>query len=327
MEVAKSPLLAKDTRSRFFENYGTILILLLMMAVMSILRSEFLTVSNFTNIIRQQTPIAIMALGVTFTIVSGGIDISGGSVVAMPAVILATFARVDGAGAANLLIVPILASLLAGGAAGIVNGITISYGNVPPFIATLGMMSVARGFALIVSKGRPITGFTRAFEFLGGGSLLGLPFPIFILAFVYLVGYVILHMTKFGTYIYALGSSQTAAEVSGVNVKRTKTLIYMFSGLFTGMAAIVLASRTLSGQPGVGVGWELHAITAAIIGGASFSGGIGTVFGTLVGALIMGVLTTGMTMLQIDPAFQMVVRGAVIALAVLLDERKHRYRK
>lgn len=326
MRESIKQLLNRDNRGKFFEKYGTVLILIVMIVFMTMIRPSFFTFNNLTNIIRQQTPIAIMALGVTFTIISGGIDISGGSVIAMSAVTLAVFARVDSSGSALPLLVPIFASIISAGLAGLLNGLVISYGKVPPFIATLGMMSVARGIALIISKGRPITGFTDAFDFIGGGSIFGIHFPIYILLAVYLLGFVILHLTKFGTYVFAIGSSQVAAEVSGVNVKRNKMLIYTLSSIFTGIAAIILASRTLSGQPGVGQGWELDAITAVIIGGASFTGGIGTAFGTLIGALIMGVLINSMTILQIPPSVQMVVRGGVIVFAVLLDERKHKYK-
>jgi ribose/xylose/arabinose/galactoside ABC-type transport system permease subunit len=323
----KVRLFDKHNRNVFFEKFGTLLILLSMVLVMSILKPSFLSLQNFTNIIRQQTPIAIMALGITFTIISGGIDISGGSVIALSAVVLATFGKVSDAGIANPLIVPIITSLAVGGLAGLINGSVISFGNVPPFIVTLGMMSMARGGALIVSKGRPITGFTEAFEFIGSGSVFGIPFPMIILIISFLFAYVLLHMTKFGTYVFAIGSSQTAAEVSGIKVRLVKTSIYVLAGLFTGIAAIVLASRTLSGQPGVGQSWEMQAITCAIIGGTSFSGGKGSIIGTIIGSLIMGVLANSMTMLQIAPAVQMVVRGGVIVLAVLIDERKHRYKR
>ncbi|MCF7945114.1 MAG: ABC transporter permease [Spirochaetia bacterium] len=326
MEVSIKQLFNRENRGKFFEKYGTILILVIMIVFMTIIKPSFFTFNNLTNIIRQQTPIAIMALGVTFTIISGGIDISGGSVIAMSAVTLSVFAKVNPDGLALPLIIPILASIISAGLAGMLNGLVISYGRVPPFIATLGMMSIARGIALIISKGRPITGFTEAFDFIGGGSILGIHFPIFILILVYFIGFIILHLTKFGTYVFAIGSSQMAAEVSGINVRNIKMYIYTLSSIFTGIAAIILASRTLSGQPGVGQGWELDAITAVIIGGASFTGGIGTVFGTLIGALIMGVLINGMTILQIPPSVQMVVRGSVIVFAVLMDERKHKYK-
>lgn len=328
MRSIKDLILSKDSRAQFFEKYGTVLILLGMIVIMSFLKPEFLTHSNLINIIRQQTPIAIIALGITFAIISGGIDISAGSVVAMCAVVVALCAKVDSAGVPKYpLVITVLICLAVGGLAGTVNGLVISYGNVPPFIATLGMMSAARGVALIISDGRPVTGFSKEFDFIGGGSFLSIPVPLFILAVMFIVAYIILHKTKFGIYVYAIGSSELAAEVSGIKVKRVKTFIYTIVGLFTGVAAVVLASRTLSGQPAVGTGWELNAITAAVIGGSSLSGGIGTITGTFIGALIMGVLTNGMTMLRISPAMQMVVRGAVIVTAVLLDERKHGFRK
>ncbi len=330
MNLNNIGILSKDGRASFFEKYGTVLILLGMIVIMSFLKQEFLTFNNLTNIIRQQTPVIILALGVTLTIISGGIDVSGGSVIAMCSVIIATFAHPladpSGPGAYPLLLT-ILIGVAAGAACGTINGLAIAFGNVPPFIATLGMMSAARAIALIVSDGKPIYGFTDAFNFIGGGILLGLPMPIWILALMFLIGFVILHKTKFGVYIYAIGSNENAAKVSGVKVRSKKMLVYTLAGAFAGVAAVVLTSRILAGQPAVGSGYEMDAITGAIIGGASFSGGIGTMAGTIVGALIMGVLTNGMTMLQIDPSLQMLVKGIVIVGAVLLDERKHRHRK
>lgn len=330
MNNSKLAILTNDGRARFIEKYGTVLILLGMIVIMSFLKPEFLTFNNLTNIIRQQTPVIIISLGVTLTIISGGIDVSGGAVVAMCSVIIATFAHPlgdpSGPGVYPLLLT-ILIGVAAGAACGTLNGLSIAYGNVPPFIATLGMMSAARAVALIVSNGKPINGFTDAFNFIGGGAFLGLPMPIWILGLMFVIGFVILHKTKFGVYIYAIGSNETAAKVSGVNVKVKKMLVYTIAGAFAGVAAVVLTSRILAGQPAVGSGYEMDAITGAVIGGASFSGGIGTMAGTIVGTLIMGVLTNGMTMLQIDPALQMLVKGVVVVGAVLLDERKHRYKK
>lgn len=330
MNNKRLAIMTNDGRARFFEKYGTVLILLGMIVIMSFLKPEFLTFNNLTNIIRQQTPVIIIALGVTLTIISGGIDVSGGAVVAMCSVIIATFAHPlgdpSGPGVYPLFLT-ILIGVAAGATCGTLNGLSIAYGNVPPFIATLGMMSAARAIALIVSNGKPINGFTDAFNFIGGGRFLGLPMPIWILALMFVIGYVILHKTKFGVYIYAIGSNETAAKVSGVNVKFKKMLVYTIAGAFAGVAAVVLTSRILAGQPAVGSGYEMDAITGAVIGGASFSGGIGTMAGTIVGTLIMGVLTNGMTMLQIDPSLQMLVKGIVVVGAVLLDERKHRYQK
>jgi len=302
-----------------------------MALLMTLLKPQFLTSNNIImNIIRQQTAEAIMAVGITFTIISGGIDISGGSVIALCSVVVALFAHPvgDAAGPGQFpLIVTILAGIVVGGILGTISGLVISYGSLLPFIATLGMASAARGLALIVSGGRPVNGFTKAFDFIGGGSVLGIPILIFILAFVFVIGYILLHKTKFGTYVYAIGGNEVAAIVSGVKVKRNKTLVYTLAGSFNGIAAVALASRILAGVPSVGVGYELSAIAMAVIGGVSFSGGIGNIFGTIVGAFIVGILTNGMTMLQIDSSLQMVVKGAVIVSAVLLDERKYRYKK
>ncbi len=328
MKMSEISLLNKDGRSNFFEKFGTILILIGMALILFFLKEDFMSYKNITNIIRQQTPIMIMAIGVTLTIISGGIDVSGGAVIAFCSVVVATMAHpaghVSGIGPFPL-IVPILAGIIVGAVCGFLNGLSISYGNVPPFIATLGMMSVARGGALIISNGKPINGFTEPFNYIGGGELFGvLPFPIVILIVIFIVAMLLLHKTKFGVYVFAIGSNEVAAVVSGIKVKRIKTMVYTFAGIFTGCAAVVLTSRILAGQPAVGNGYEMDAITGAVIGGASFSGGIGTIFGTIIGALIMGVLTNGMTMLQITPAVQMIVKGAVIVGAVLLDERKHR---
>lgn len=330
MSQIKLKLLTKDGRSRFFEKYGTILIFTVMVLFMSLIKPQFLTSNNIMNIIKQQTPIVIIALGVTFTIISGGIDISGGSIIALCSVVIAMLAHPvgDAAGPGQLpLIVTILAGIVVGGILGTINGLVISYGNVPPFIATLGMMSAARGLALIVSGGRPVTGFTKAFDFIGSGSVLGIPILIFILALTFVISYILLHKTKFGIYVYAIGGNEVAAIVSGVKVIRNKTLAYTLAGSFCGIAAVALTSRILAGVPSVGGGYELSAITIAVIGGTSFSGGIGSVFGTIVGGGIVGVLTNGMTMLRIEPALQMMVKGAVIVGAILLDERKHRYKK
>lgn len=329
MNTSKIKNYITTNKSAFIEKYGIIFVLLGMMVIMSILKPEFLTSNNLFNIVRQQTPVAIMALGLTLCIISGGIDVSGGAVIAFSAVICASLAHpvipLESEAAGQFpLIVPIIVPIIIGGLCGTINGLAIAYGNVPPFIATLGMMSIARGAALMFTGGKPIDDFTDKFEYIGRGDLLGIPFPVYILIIMLVVGYIILHKTRFGTYVYAIGSNETAAIVSGVNVKLNKTLVYTIAGMFTGVASIVLTSRILAGQPAAGSGYEMDAITGAIIGGTSFSGGIGTMIGTIIGAMIMGVLTNAMTMLQIDPHLQKVVKGAVIIIAVLLDERRNR---
>lgn len=317
----------KERLSRFFDKYAIYVILLLMIIAMSILKPDnFPKLNNFTNIMRQMTPIGIMALGVTFCIITTGTDLSGGSVLALCSIVAAHLAHpmADGSGVYPLA-VTIGGTLAVGGLAGMINGLVISYGKVPPFIATLGMMSIARGAAMLLSGGRPIGNFTAAFKFLGGGVVGGfLPVPVIIFAVCALIAFIILHRSKFGTYVYAIGGNENAARVSGISVNKILVMVYMLAGMMYGIAAIVLTARQESGVPSAGIGYDMEAITCAIIGGSSFSGGIGTVGGTIVGALIMGVLANGMTMLRVNPNWQTVVKGAVIIAAVLLDMRKNR---
>jgi len=317
----------KEKVSKFFDKYAIYVILLLMIIVMSILKPDnFPKVNNFTNIMRQMTPIGIMALGVTFCIITTGTDLSGGSVLAVCSVVAAHLAHpaADGSGVYPL-VVTIGATLLVGGLAGVANGVIVSYGKVPPFIATLGMMSMARGAAMLLSGGRPIGNFTSSFKFLGGGVIGGfLPVPVIIFAVCALLAFIILHRSKLGTYIYAIGGNENAARVSGISVNKILVLVYMLAGITYGIAAIVLTARQESGVPSAGVGYDMEAITCAIIGGSSFSGGIGTIGGTVVGALIMGILANGMTMLRVNPNWQTVIKGAVIIAAVLFDMRKNR---
>ena len=312
----------------FFNRYGTVMILLVMMLIMTCLRgTTFLSFNNLFNIVRQQSIIGLISLGVMLCIITAGIDISSGSVIALCSVVVASLAHPaagDVSSGQFPLIVPILGGILVGALCGLTNGVFIAYGRVPPFIVTLGMMTATRGMALIIAKGRPIVGFTNAFNFIGRGSWLGIPVPIWILACGTAIMYLILHKSKFGVYVYAIGGNTNAAIVSGINVKRVTVMVYMLAGMFTGLASIILTSRTLAGNHGTGGGFEMDAITGAVIGGASFSGGVGRVINTLIGALIMGVLTNSMTMLQIEPYVQMVIRGLVIVFAVLIDARKHR---
>lgn len=318
----------KEKLSAFFNKYAIYFILLAMIIIMTILKpNHFPKYNNIINIIRQMTPIGIMALGVTFCIIAEGTDLSGGSIVAMCSVVAAHLAHpaANGSGGEYPLIVTILVTILVGALAGGINGLVIAYGNVPPFIGTLGMMSIARGVAMLLSNGRPIGNFTSAFKFIGGGMLFGvIPMPIVIFVGCTLLAYVVLHKTKYGTYVFAIGGNENAALVSGINVRKNKFFVYVIAGVTYAIAAMVLSARQESGVPGSAEGYDMEAITCAIIGGSSFSGGIGTIGGTFVGALIMGVLANGMTMMRVDPNWQMVVKGAVIILAVLFDMYKNR---
>jgi ribose/xylose/arabinose/galactoside ABC-type transport system permease subunit len=213
----------------------------------------------------------------------------------------------------------ILLTLAVGTAAGLVNGLVITLGKITPFVATLGMMSIARGLTLIYSKGYPISGFSAQFRFIGGGSVLGLPFPIILFLITILVAWLVLNHTKFGRYTYAIGGNEETVKLSGINVNFYKTLVYMTSGLTAGLSALILTARLNSAEPIAGTGYELDVIAAVVIGGTSLNGGRGTVWGTLIGALLIGVINNGMNLLGISPYFQLIVRGLIIIFAVLLD--------
>jgi inositol transport system permease protein len=232
------------------------------------------------------------------------------------------------------VIVPILAALAIGILCGAINGSLIARFKIPPFIATLGMMTVARGFALIYSN-RPVSGLTDTYNFIGQGEIfkvipipgqppLGIPVPVIILAGVAIGAHIMLNSTRFGRHIYAIGGNEQAALISGLNVGRIKIGVYTIAGLLSGLAGLVLSSRVGSGQPGLAVGIELDAIAAAVIGGTSLSGGIGTIWGTIIGALIIGVLNNGLDLLNVSAYWQTIVKGSIIVIAVIIDERKNR---
>ncbi len=313
-----------------FQKYAIVLILLAMILLVSILSPAFFQVRNLLNVVRQISVIGLLGMGVTLAIIALGIDLSSGSVLALAAVVAASLAqRPDWAeakfpGLVLPLIVPILAGLIIGLICGWINGFLIAQFKIPPFIATLGMMTVARGFALLYSDGRPISSLTDSYNFIGQGEVLGFPIPILILLFMALVTHVMLNYTRFGRYVYAIGGNEQAARVSGINIDKVKIGIYTYAGLLSGLAGIVLSSRISSGQPGLGQGYELDAIASAVIGGTSFAGGVGTVWGTLVGALIIGVLNNGLDLLNVSAYWQQIVKGAIIVVAIIIDERKNR---
>ncbi len=300
--------------SHLGRRFGTLLGLVLLCVTLWILSPYFLTPSNLVNVVQQTAVNAIIAVGMTFVIVSAGIDLSVGSIVAFSGVILASCLQ---AGAP--LPLALLAGLAAGGACGLVNGLLITWGRLPPFISTLGMMSVARGAALVYTQGRPISGFEADFRFLATGELGFLPVPVLIMGVVYLLSHLLLSRTRFGRYTYAIGGNEEAAQLSGVSVRFHKSMIYAFSGLTSAVAAIILTARLNSAQPIAGFMYELDAIATAVIGGTSLLGGEGTLTGTLIGALIMGVLRNGLNLLGVSSFLQQIVIGSVIITAVLVD--------
>jgi ribose transport system permease protein len=294
--------------------FGTVVGLFALCLLLWILTPYFLTVPNLLNVAEQTSINAIVAVGMTYVIVSGGIDLSVGSMLALSGVLLAEALK-----SGWPLPVALVSALALGAAAGIANGLGVAFGRLPPFIMTLGMMSVARGAALLITDGRPISGFGAAFRSLATARIAGVPAPVIYMIAVYIAGHFVLSRTRFGRYIYGIGGNEEATRLSGVPVRFHKTMVYGVSGLTSAVAAILLTARLNTAQPIAGINYELDAIAATVIGGTSLSGGEGSLGGTLVGALTMGVLRNGLNLLGVSSFLQQLVIGAVIIVAVLID--------
>jgi len=273
----------------------------------------------------QVSIIGLLAVGVTQVILTGGIDLSSGSVVALSAMIAASFAQAPSARAVfpsltDLpVFVPVAAGFLTGALAGLVNGSLIAYTGIPPFIATLGMMVSARGLARYYTRGQPVSMLTEGYTTIGEG---GVPVLIFLVTAV--VFHVLLRHTRYGKYTYAIGANAQAARVSGINVSRHLMIVYTVAGLLSGLGGVVTAARAASGQAGMGMSYELDAIAASVIGGTTLSGGIGRITGTVVGTVILGIMTSGFTFIGLDAYIQDIVKGGVIVAAVVADRYRHR---
>jgi len=302
--------------------FGTLIGLVLLCAVLWILTPHFLTVSNLLNIVQQTSINAIVAAGMTFVIISGGIDLSVGSIVALSGVVLGTVLQMN----QPPLVTPLLAALAVGMGCGLLNGVLVSFGRLPPFIVTLGMMSIARGAALVFTEGRPVSGFEDGFRWIATGSIGFVPAPVIIMLIVYALAHFVLTRTTFGRYVYAIGGNEEATRLSGVAVRFHKTAVYGVAGLMSAVAAVVLTARLNSAQPIAGMMYELDAIAATVIGGTSLLGGEGSLGGTLIGALIMGVLRNGLNLLGVSSFLQQIVIGGVIVGAVLVDTLLKRQR-
>jgi len=306
----------KTSQFHYARQFGTLIGFILLCIVLSIRTPHFLTVSNLLNVFQQTSINAIIAVGMTFVIITAGIDLSVGSMVALAGVVLASALH-----AGLPLPIAILAGLAVGVLCGTANGILVVWRGLPPFIVTLGMMSVARGAALVYTQGQSISGFDSGFRFLATGELARIPVPVLITIGIYLVAGFVLNKTKHGLYVYAIGGNEDAARLSGVNVRFHKATVYILSGLMSGIAALVLTAKLDSAQPIAGIMYELDAIAATVIGGTSLMGGEGRLSGTFLGALIMGVLRNGLNLLLVPSYLQQVIIGAVIIGAVLVDTK------
>ncbi|MDB5053071.1 MAG: Ribose transporter permease protein [Bacilli bacterium] len=302
-----------------FLKHGIFIALVLICFIISTMTENFFTISNILNVVRQVSFNGILAIGMTFVIITGGIDLSVGAILALSGVVSASLV-LEGKG-----VVPagfaIFIGLLVGMLLGLFNGLIITKGKLAPFIVTMAVMTLARGASLVYSNGRPFTGLSSDFKQIGAGFILGIPIPIIIFVAVILLSHFILNYTKFGRYIYAVGGNEIAAKASGLNVNAIKTYVYMICGTLSGLVGIVLSSRINSGSPIWGIGYELDAIAAAVIGGTSLSGGIGTIYGTVVGALIIGVISNGLDIMNVSSYYQQLIKGLIILIAVLIDRK------
>lgn len=297
-----------------FRDAGTLLGLVLIAVVFSLLTPVFLTGPNIMNILQQSAINACIALGMTLVIISGGIDLSVGPVAALSAVL----------GAAMMVAgVPVplavLAALAVGMACGVVNGVLIAWGGLQPFIVTLGGLSLFRAFALIYTGGTPIFGIPDEFRAFTNGTVLGVPNPVLIVLVLAFVAWVILNRTPLGEYMMAVGGNEEAARIAGVPVKLTKLATYVISGLMAAVAAMILIGRLGAAEPTLGTLWELDAIAAAAIGGASLMGGRGSILGTLIGCVILGALRNGLTLMNVQAFYQLLATGIIIIVAMLID--------
>ena len=295
--------------------------LIALFVILSIASPYFLTATNLSSVVRQTAVINIMALGMTLVIVSGGIDLSVGSILAFAGV-MGTLTMVS----TSSVLLGIATGVFFGLLWGIANGVMITSLQIPPFIVTLGTLGIVRGLTLVVTNGLPVVGLPKEHSYLGEGTVGPVPFVLVVLIVCAVIMHVVLHSTKLGRYTYAIGSNEEAAIYAGIPVARYKIAIYGIAGMLTGLAAMIETSRLMTGQPTAGVSYELQVIAAVVIGGGSLTGGEGTVIGTLIGAFIMGLLSNGSDLLGVNPYWQQAIIGSIIIMAVALDAaRKRRF--
>ncbi len=315
----------KDYKT-YLVKFQSLIALLLMIIAMSFLSDRFLTDDNAWNVLRQIAVNVCLSVGMTLVILTGGIDLSVGSVLALSGAVTAGLLK-KGIDIPDLnlfigftVLGALLAGILVGSVVGFINGLAITKFKVPPFVATLAMLTIARGLTMLWTGGFPITGLGDTFAFIGTGWLLGIPMPIWISAFVVVIAVVVTRKMRFGRYVYAVGGNEQAARFSGLNVNKIKIMVYTISGALAAVGALIATSRLDSAQPNAGAGYELNSIAAVVIGGTSLSGGRGSVLGTVQGALIIGVLNNGLILLNVSPFWQQVIKGFVILLAVVIDK-------
>ena len=310
----------------YLVKFQSLIALFILCLALSLLSDKFLTVDNGWNVMRQISVNVCLSVGMTLVVLTAGIDLSVGSILAFCGAVAAGLIKygIEIPGA-NLyigftLLGAVLAGILAGSLLGWFNGWTITRFNVPPFVATLAMLTIARGLTLLWTGGHPVTGLGEGFAFLGSGWFLGVPMPVWISGAVVAIAWVITRKTRFGRYVYAIGGNESAARLSGINIKKIKIAVYAIAGALAAVGGLIVTARLDSAQPNAGLSYELDAIAAVVIGGASLSGGRGSVLGAVLGAVIIGVLNNGLVLLNVSPFWQQVVKGLVILLAVIIDK-------
>jgi ribose transport system permease protein len=306
---------SRNTFLKVVKSYSLYLAFLAIFIVFSSLNENFLSINNILNIIVQSAIIAIIAVGQTMVILTSGIDLSVGSIVGAVGIVIGLLMV-----AGYSIPIAILVGVVTGAILGSINGLIITYGRVPAFITTLGMMGMARGFGLALNEGKPVAGLPMAFEKIASTRVWGIPSFVFYTIIIYVIMFVVLERTKFGRHIYAIGGNRDAARLSGVKVKVVELFVYVLSGLFAGFGSVLLTARLNYATPVAGANYELDTIAAVVIGGTALSGGQGKVIGTLVGALMLGILRNGLTILNVSSFFQQIIIGAVIIVAVFADK-------
>jgi ribose transport system permease protein len=314
----EAPRQPRFTRARIEElliRNSMVLVLLLVLCYFTYESARFATGSNLRTILIAAAPFALVALGQTLVILTGGIDLSVGSIIALSAMVAAKIV----AGGADRLLVAVAAAIGVGVVCGLINGLLVSRLNVAPFVATLGMLTAASGLAYVVGDGAPINGLPAEYGRIANDEILGIQIPVLVMIAGFLILALVMTRSSWGLRVYAVGGNRTAAEVAGVNTKRTLTSVYVISGALAGLSGVILSSRVISGAPNLGAGYELDAIAAVVIGGASLLGGRGTIWGTLLGLLLIQTLNNGLDLLVVPAYWQAVISGVLIVAAVAVD--------
>lgn len=306
----------KANFKNFLVKYKSLFGLLVLCIILSILTPRFLTINNLRNVFTQVSVNAVIAAGMTFVILTGGIDLSVGSILAIAGAVAASIVKSTG----NVFLA-VIAALAIGAIIGLLNGIIIARGKIQAFIATLVSMTVFRGVTYVYTNGTPVSGLGQKFMVLGNDKILGMPIPVIVTVIIFLLSYYILDQTRYGRYVYSIGGNEDTARLSGINTNKVKTLVYVISGVMAAVSGIIVTSRIGSASPNAGSGFELDAIAAVVLGGTSLAGGEGSIVGTIIGAVIIGVLNNGLNLMNVSPFYQLIVKGLVILLAVMIDKK------